>query len=80
MAHKKGLDGVYLKPTRDQCFQEFVKAVPDLMIYASERQKLKLDVLQKENTELQNKNQEINELKHKMELMQEFIRRVVSKN
>jgi len=24
MAHKRGLDGVYLKPTRDECFKEFV--------------------------------------------------------
>ena len=27
MAHKRGLDGVYLKPTREQCFEEFEKAI-----------------------------------------------------
>lgn len=32
MAHKNGLDGVYLKPTREQCFAEFVKAIPELTI------------------------------------------------
>ncbi|HXT82742.1 MAG TPA: hypothetical protein VN704_00080, partial [Verrucomicrobiae bacterium] len=32
MAHKNGLDGVYLKPTREQCFAEFVKAIPELEI------------------------------------------------
>ncbi len=32
MAHKRGLDGSYLKPTREECFSEFVKAVFDLTI------------------------------------------------
>lgn len=34
MAHKNGLDGVYLKPTREQCFAEFVKAIPELTIFS----------------------------------------------
>jgi len=33
MAHKNGLDGVYLKPTREQCFAEFIKAIPELEIF-----------------------------------------------
>ena len=37
MAHKRGLDGTYLTPTREECFAEFVKAVPDLTIDESER-------------------------------------------
>ena len=37
MAHKRGLDSSYLKPTREQCFNEFVKAIPDLTISESER-------------------------------------------
>ncbi len=35
MAHKNGLDGVYLKPTREQCFAEFAKAIPELTIHSS---------------------------------------------
>jgi len=43
MAHKRGLDGVYFTPTREQCFEEFVKAIHELTIDESERLKLKLD-------------------------------------
>ena len=32
MAHKKGLDGTYLNPTREECFAEFIKAIPELTI------------------------------------------------
>ena len=32
MAHKNGLDGVYFKPTREECFREFLKAVPKLTL------------------------------------------------
>jgi len=45
LGHKNGLDGVYLKPTRDQCFTEFRKAISDLMIDESERQGSKLSNL-----------------------------------
>lgn len=43
MAHKKGLDGAYFKPTREQCFAEFVKAIHELTIDDSERLQIKLD-------------------------------------
>lgn len=32
MAHKRGLDGTYLKPTLEECFAEFRKAIPELTI------------------------------------------------
>ena len=37
MAHKKGLDGVYLQPTREECFNEFVKAILQLTVDDSQR-------------------------------------------
>jgi len=37
MAHKRGLDGTYLTPTRDECFKEFVKAIPELTISSKQR-------------------------------------------
>lgn len=43
MAHKRGLDGTYFKPTREQCFAEFVKAIHELTIDDSERLQIKLD-------------------------------------
>jgi len=32
MGHKTGLDNVYFKPTVEQCFSEFRKAIPELAI------------------------------------------------
>ena len=52
MAHKRGLDGTYLKPTDEECFKEFKKAIRDLTIDDSIR-------LQYEN---KLKDQKINEL------------------
>jgi site-specific recombinase XerD len=42
MAHKRGLDGVYFKPTRDDCFKEFLKAIPQLTLSESERLKVEV--------------------------------------
>lgn len=39
MAHKKGLDSVYLKPTREECFAEFRKSIKELTINDIQRQK-----------------------------------------
>ena len=62
MAHKKGLDGTYLQPTREECFNEFVKTIPELTIDPTERQKLEIKKQKLETTE----NQKIiNELKEK---------------
>jgi len=52
MAHKKGLDGGYLKPTREECFTEFVKAISDLTVDSTKRLKL----------EIQKKEEKINKL------------------
>jgi len=54
MAHKRGLDGVYLQPTREECFAEFVKAVPFLTIAEEERQKTKIETLESKQAELEN--------------------------
>lgn len=40
MAHTNGLDGTYLQPTREECFAEFVKAIPELTIDPTKRQEL----------------------------------------
>ncbi|MDE1838498.1 MAG: site-specific integrase [Thaumarchaeota archaeon] len=67
MAHKKGLDGVYFKPTREECFKEFVKAIPDLTVDENERLK---QILEKQNEELKNqpdKDRRITELEKKLE-------------
>ena len=43
LAHKNGLDGVYLKPTREECFSEFTKAIPELTVSKAEKLSLKLE-------------------------------------
>lgn len=52
MAHTNGLDGTYLQPTIEECFAEFVKAIPELTIDPTKRQEL----------EIQKKQEKINEL------------------
>jgi len=49
MAHKRGLDGTYLQPTKEECFNEFYKAIDNLTIEPTERQKLEIQKLQDEN-------------------------------
>ena len=53
MAHKKGLDGAYLKPTREECFTEFLKAVEQLTISDESRDKIKINTLEKEKSEVE---------------------------
>jgi len=52
MAHKKGLDGVYFKPTRDDSFREFRKAIPQLTLSESERLKLEVSDLTENKDEM----------------------------
>jgi len=63
MAHKKGLDGVYLEPTRDECFAEFKKAILELTVNPTERQKIKIEIQQTKIDDLEAKDREIDELK-----------------
>ncbi len=53
MAHKRGLDGAYLRPTRDECFKEFSKAIEQLTISDESRDKLKIVKLEKEKSEIE---------------------------
>lgn len=62
MAHKRGLDGTYLQPTREQCYAEFVKAIPELTIDPTERQKLELLKKQEKINELEKQQKENKDL------------------
>ena len=42
LGHKNGLDGVYFVSTREQCFSEFLKAIPQLTMDSRERQKIEI--------------------------------------
>lgn len=69
MAHKRGLDGAYLKPTRDQCFYEFSKAIVDLTISQEERQKLTIEQQGKKISEFEKQQNQIDELKEEIKKM-----------
>jgi len=69
MAHKKGLDGTYLQPTQEECFNEFVKAIPELTIDDSERKQAELDKLKQEKKNSQDQSQKIKELNSKLEML-----------
>lgn len=43
MAHKRGLDGVYLQPTLGECYVEFYKAIPRLTPNPKQRHKLEIE-------------------------------------
>jgi integrase len=62
MAHKRGLDGTYLQPTKEECFAEFVKAIPDLTIDPTKRQQLDINEKQKEINLLEQKSRKIDDL------------------
>ncbi len=62
LGHKNGLDGVYLRPTREQCFHEFKKAISELMIDDSKRQNLTIEQLEREKSELEQYRTKVNEL------------------
>jgi len=67
MGHKNGLDGIYLTPTRQQCFEEFVKGISQLTISDSQRHKMIIRNLENDKSELEKKNVELVEYKKKID-------------
>jgi integrase len=65
LGHKNGLDGVYFTPTRQECFNEFVKCIAQLSVSDSERQKLVITSLESEKTDLLEANARIESLEKK---------------
>lgn len=70
MAHKKGLDGTYLQSTQEECYNEFVKAIPQLTVDDSERKQFEIDKVNSEKTELQKRIDQINQIENDMKEMQ----------
>jgi len=77
MAHKRGLDGVYLQPTKEECFTEFEKAIAVLTVDPTERQKAQLEEQQKKITELSQKDDEIRWLLLKQKETEEAIHEIM---
>jgi len=79
MAHKRGLDGTYLQPTKEECFAEFIKAIPELTISSSERQKHKIETLEIEKTELEQQKHETEKLEDKVARQDQAIHTILKK-
>ena len=70
LGHKNGLDGVYLAPTRQQCFDEFVKGITSLTVSDSLRTSLKLSQSESKNAELQKIATENESLKNRIDAIE----------
>ena len=55
LGHKNGLDGTYLAPTRQQCFDEFVKGIVELTIDGTARKQAELESEKSKSNELRQK-------------------------
>ena len=71
MAHKRGLDGVYLKPTMEECHKEFIKAIPELIIDPTLRQELEITKKQQKIDELEAKTSTITEQESRIKQLEE---------
>ena len=78
MAHKNGLDGIYLQPTLEECYKEFFKAISDLTIDDNERLRVTNQKLEREKSELEKNNDTIKQLEKKFDVtfnaLKEFLK------
>ena len=69
MAHKRGLDGTYLAPTKEECFNEFKKAIVVLTVDPAERQRIENEKQKEEITELQAEREVNTDLQKQIDAM-----------
>lgn len=80
LGHKNGLDGVYLVPTRQECFKEFVKGISQLTISESERQKITIKQLENEKSDLEVVNKSNKKLQTEIDELREVVNRLIQKD
>jgi len=74
MGHKRGLDGSYFVPTKEQCFEEFRKSIPELVIDESIKLKLELEnTVQELDIEQSKKDNKIQELETRLERTEKLL-------
>jgi len=66
MSHKRGLDGTYLTPTRDECFKEFVKAITQLTVDQKQRDRILIEEQKNEINQLKKAHKRIDDLEDKI--------------
>jgi len=75
MDHKTSLERHYLKPTREELFEEYKKAIPDLIFDESEKLRIENKSKQKKIQELESDKKRISELESKMKSIQNLLKR-----
>ncbi len=72
MGHKNGLDGNYFVPTRQQCFKEFVKGIPQLTIFDLERKQIEIAHLKEEKLELESSREKLDTIQEDLEKIKQW--------
>ena len=75
MDHKNNLESHYLKPTREELFDEYKKAIPELVFDESEKLKISNELKDKKIQELESDKKRISELESRMQNIQELLKR-----
>jgi len=78
MDHKDGLEDNYLKPTREELFEEYKKAIPELIFDETEKLKVENENKQKKIDELESSKDRISELESRMASIDELVKRIKS--
>ncbi len=73
MGHTKGLDGVYLRPTKEQLFNEFRKGIVDLTLDKTEKLELENKKKQKKIDELESSKERITQLEANFKHIQDLL-------
>ncbi|MEM4391709.1 MAG: site-specific integrase [Candidatus Nitrosotenuis sp.] len=79
MGHSKGLDGVYLKPTRQESFDEYRKGISDLTINDSERVLAEKKKVEIERSELERSLETQLMLEDKVKRQEQAIQNILDK-
>jgi len=79
MGHKRGLDRLYLKPTKEQMFDEFKNGISDLAISDKKRLEVQNKELKIEKLELQSKNETITNLSKRLAKTESLLSKVMER-
>ncbi len=77
MGHKIGLDGVYFKPTREECFKEFHRAITELSIDDAVRLEEEIKSRDEKIVQLESDKQRISRLESQMDNVRELLKKAV---
>jgi len=80
MDHKNKLEAHYLKPTREELFEEYKKAIPELVFDESEKLRIENENKQKKIQELESDKKRVAELEKNMANIKKHLERLERKD